>query len=83
MKFELPPALVEIRHLCPFDPDMNMQFVVTGLMLRSDVEDWLEQQNTKYEVEQYTVNDGWFNRVCLYLTIDDEIIALQFKLIWL
>jgi hypothetical protein len=79
--FKLPPDLGEIREFCTIDTDFS--YANGDYMLRSDIEDWLNQQGVKYECVQRTQNDGWFNRVYLHLKIYDETIALQFKLIWL
>ena len=33
-----------------------------------DMVDWIEQQDKRYEVQQYTIVDGWINT----WTVDDE-----------
>lgn len=79
--FKLPPKYSELRDLCHIG--VGYKFDGNEVMLRSDVEDWLDLQHAKYECVQKTENDGWLNRIHLCLTIVDDTIALQFKLQWI
>jgi hypothetical protein len=81
VSFELPPKYSELRDLCHLG--VSYQCTCNEVMLRSDLEDWLQRQNMQYECRYNFIYTGFVKRIVVTLVIDDDMAALQFKLKWL